>query len=164
MKHTLALFTLPVLLTSALQAAPSTVSLKWNELGAVASGRQAIVQLQDRSSVRVTIRSIETAALAVTVADDLHPRYKRGPATIPREEIVGMEVRRRGKRGRVIGTTVGAAAGFFGGVGLARAAVNHNSAAVAWAAVAALAGGPVLGYVFGSRSDGKNTTIILLPD
>ena len=164
MKSPVALFTLFVLLTSTLRAAPATVSLKWNELGAVASGRQAIVQLQDRSSVRVRIRSIEATALIVTVADDMHVRYKRGQATIPREEIVGMEVRRRGKRGRVIGTTTGAIAGLFGGGGLAAAAINHNSDAAAVAAIVVLAAGPLLGYTLGSRADGKNTTVILLPD
>lgn len=120
----------------------------------------------------MTIRSIETAALAVTVGDDLHPRYKRGPATIPREEIVGMEVRRRGKRGRIIGTTVGAAAGFFGAVVLADVAFNRGrcrsgscgATAISVASITSLAAGPIVGYLFGSRSDGKNTTIILLPD
>jgi len=148
------------LFAGALGAAPVAVSLKWNELSGAIAHRSVIVLLQDGSSVKAMVSSVEPSALTVNVS-------KKGQASIARDRITGLRLARMRKRGRVIGTVLGSVLGVAAGAGIAIAShpglADGNNGGIA-AGILVAAAAPVAGYYAGRSRDRRETHITILPD
>jgi uncharacterized protein YcfJ len=144
--RTLTRLILLAVLTTAAQAAPAPLNLKWNDLGGAIVQKHIVVNLRNGSQVRTIATSVEPGMLIV-----------RDHAPIPRDEIAGLWLVRTRKRGRILGVSLGALAGLLVGGGVAVAGSGPAGVAIMIAA-------PIAGYYIGKRWDGQEIPITILPD
>jgi hypothetical protein len=60
-----------------LNAAPASMSLRWNELSGEILNKNVVVDLKDGSSVKVVIVSVQPTGLTVNVSSNSHSTYKK---------------------------------------------------------------------------------------
>jgi len=142
------------------------VHVKWEGLSMVA-GRTVSIAMPGGGIVTGKAVGVESDALVVRVTKTTDPKgWPKGERRVPRETLRVFEMRSKGKTFQVLGTVVGAAAGFAGGASawwnmtpfFAKTSGNGDAAFFG-----ILAGGAVLGYLAGSAADARWTTVEVLP-
>ncbi len=156
------------LLTSAPVRAASPRQIKWQELSAL-TGRNVSLVMPGGALISGKVVGVDDDALRVNVARTAGPgAHLKGEVQVPRGSLRVLEVQARGHKFRVIGTVIGAAAGFAGGVGAAIAIQggifgHENPGAANATLIGITAGGAFAGYLAGNRADRRSTTYEILP-
>lgn len=169
-----ALLLLPfVCVPSSLTAAPTPLSLKWNQLAGALDGRHVVVELKDHSRIQAVVTSVAASGLTLQVTSNSHPTYRKGTAEISRESVAGLRLVHMRIRGRILGGIFGVLGGIIAGGVLDLAAQDCDSLfgpcrpANRGLQVTAAAVGiaiPVSAYAWGRHADRQEIEIILLPD
>jgi hypothetical protein len=138
------------------------MSLRWSELRGAIIFKQVIVDLNDGSSVRGEVGSVESSALEVYVS-------KKGPVAVSRESIAALRLVVRGKAGRRLGLAGGIVIGLVGGMALFLHSGGYSGPAKRPAeevlGAAVIVGLPWVGYFVGRKLErGHEIRITILPD
>lgn len=144
---------------------PKVITAKWNQLPAAVEGRKLTVGLNSGKSIKGSLAGHDANGLTIDRGG------KRGSITISRRDISQLQASRkkRGMKGRAIGTAVGAGAAVAlispvfvylnneGGIG------SGNGAIIAAGALGLGAGITLLGYGIGAAVDGSPVRV-RIPD
>jgi hypothetical protein len=140
--------------------AATEVELRWDELSPMITGKEVALVLPNGAALRGEAVAVRDEGLVMVVKRTSDRRLQpKGQATIPREQVKLLELRRpRGAAGRIAMTIVGAFGGLTLGALLAYTATD--GAAAAWATFVGIGtGGAVLGYYAGDEIDRRTTRI-----
>ncbi len=147
----------------ALAEGASPVNVEWEGLSMVV-GKTVMVSMPDGGIITGKAVGVESDALLVNVAKTTDPKaWPKGALRVPRETLRVLEMRTKGKAFRVLGTLLGAGAGFVVG-GLAAWNIsplfdtkNQGKAEAAFFGI--LTGASLLGYFAGNAADARWTII-----
>ena len=153
------MFAMILLCATSVQSAhakePRVISTKWNQLPAAVEGRKLTVGLKSGKSIKGNLAGHDSNGLTID-------QGKRGSTTISRQDIAQLQAsrKRRGVKGRAIGTAAGGA----GAATIIRNAFTYlnneggvtsgNGPIIAAVAVGIGAGAVILGYGIGAAIDG----------
>jgi ribosomal protein L31 len=152
-----------ILLAGTLHAAPAPLSLKWSELEGAIHFEDLIVELKDGSTLKASESSVEQSALAVDVSSNSHPTYKKGRSSIPRDQIAGLRLIKRGK-GRGIALTAGVVGPLLVLFGLLVNNMGQSSSSGGTAIIVAGVAVIPAGIYIGSHLGRQEIRITILPD
>lgn len=152
--------------TLAAEAGAESLQLKWIALPAAVGKRKVTVVLSSKAQLRGTITSFQADSLQMHITGSSGPAaYPAGQASIPREEVTQIRIRRIRGAGRAVGAAGAGAAAAFGALPWAitdeRVNASDRSRIVSWAAITA--GAAVGGYFIGRVIDSRETVVTVLP-
>jgi len=156
-----------VLATATAWAKTEVLTLQWSELSTAIANREVTVLLSSNARVTGTVREVQPQALLMTIrkASDKNA-YPAGEASIPRNNISEIRMKRVAGLGRLIGAAGVGTAGSLGSLPWAisesRINVSDNTRGGQWLAITAAA--TVAGYFIGRLIDTKQTIIKLAPE
>lgn len=143
-------------------------SLKWSELQTLA-GSRVEVSFDDGSVVWGPLMAVATSALTIEVEKLSGPQAPvKGPLSIGRDRIQQLRVQHMRKRGRIIGTVVGAVGGLAAGgaaaVYLTDPFKSKGSGTRTGAVFCGVTAGVLAaGYYVGRSTDRRWTTVVIVP-
>lgn len=126
------------------QAKAADVTLHWSEIAATVQGAKATIVLTNGTKVHAVIADVQPAGITL----DSHQ-------SVARETITQIRIRKNRIKGRIIGTTVGAA---LGGLGAVDPDIDPSARLIA---AAVWIGG---GYLIGYAIDRHEIVINIAPD
>ena len=149
-----------VLLLAPATFAATEVELRWDELSPMITGKEVALVLPNGAAVRGEAIAVRTDGLVMVVKRTSDKKLQpKGQATIPREQVKLLDLRRpRSAAGRIALTIVGAFGGMTLGALLAVTVIDNVAAAVVTYLGMAV-GGAVLGYYTGDEIDRRTTRI-----
>ena len=141
--------------------------LHWDQLSAFVSDRSVAVTLMDGARIEGKAIAVEPEQIVMDVRKTSDPRaHAKGRQSIPRDQAKTIVVNRPTVRWRIVGVSVGAAAGVPVGVVAAFEKEGifskGNSGTGVFAAV--LAGFAAGGFLIGWAADHRKTTVTVIPD
>src|ERR1700722_3843510 len=141
--------------------------LHWDQLSAFVSDRSVAVTLMDGARIEGKAIAVEPEQIVMDVRKTSDPRaHAKGRQSIPRDQAKTIVVNRPTVRWRIVGVSVGAAAGVPVGVVAAFEKEGifskGNSGPGVFAAV--LAGFAAGGFLIGWAADHRKTTVTVIPD
>jgi len=151
------------LVQASLQAETRPLELKWGELAPTIQGHTVELTLTGGTRVTGDVAAIrnDTMVLDVKKTSDAKA-FPKGNASIPRDSIQLVKLKRSGAWGKTLGTTLGVLSGVV--VGGYVAGTTQNDAGPAVAVFLVIAGAmSVGGYLLGRRADQTATTIRVVP-
>src|SRR5215831_9143750 len=105
-------------------AAPSIVSVRWDDLAARVSGKTVTVAMPDGVTLSGRAQAVEPDALVLQIRHTTNrAAYPKGEYRVPRAGVHAIEISQKTARWRIVGTTLGAMVGVVAG---AFAAIGAN--------------------------------------
>jgi hypothetical protein len=149
-------------------AAPSVISVRWDELAAQVSGKTVTVGMPDGAILSGRAQAVEADALVLQIRHTTNrATYPKGEYRVLRAGVRAIQVSRKTARWRIVGTTLGAMVGVVAGAFAAIGANgglfgNHGDRAVV--TFAAVSGGVTVGgYFIGNAADRHTVTLLIQP-
>jgi hypothetical protein len=140
----------------------------WEQLPSI-TGKTLMVIMPGGAAVTGRATAVEPDALLMRVTKTTdRAAFPKGSLRVPRATLHTIELKTKGVKFRVIGTSLGGLAGLAGGIGafigIQGGLFNHQNEG---AATAAFIGIPVAlttaGYFLGNAADRKSVTVEVLP-
>jgi hypothetical protein len=153
-----------VLVLAPVAACAESLQVKWEGLSVVV-GKTVSIAMPAGAVVQGKAKAVTPEYLEVDVRKTSNPAaVPKGARRVPRAELRTLEMHTKGKLYRTLGTTLGALAGFAGGIaafiGINGGILNDNHPALAATALFGIAaGGTVAGYLVGNAADRRTVTI-----
>ncbi len=141
--------------------------LKWSELDGAIAGRKVSLTLASKATLQGTVTSVQNDSLQMDVVGSSDKQaYGLGQASIPRNQVVQVKVKRVKGPARLIGAAGIGTAVALGSLGWAisedRVNVSDSARIAGWAAITGAA--VVGGYFIGRAIDTKEEVFLIQPD
>jgi hypothetical protein len=141
--------------------------MHWSDLTPFIGDHSVALTLPDGARIEGRVIAVEPQTLVIDVRKTSNPQaHAKGRQSIPRDQAKSVVVNRPTIRWRVVGTSVGAVAGFP--IGLVAAVKEEGifSKGNGYTAVfiAAIAGLATAGFLIGWAADRRKTTVTIIPD
>ena len=136
----------------------------WNDLSAL-TGKTLRVVMPDGAVISGKAMTVESDALLINIRQTSKPdAYPKGEFRVPRASLKAFEIRGKSIHYRIIGTTLGSAAGLTVGAVTAWRLYGLGGGGGAVATLFGIgAGGAAGGYLLGNVADSKTTTVVVQP-
>jgi hypothetical protein len=139
-------------------ASASEISVPWRDLAAMVTGKDIIVDTAGGDHIRGVALTVDRNSIMLQTR-------KRGRQPVARTEVRDIRVARRsGYKWRITGAAIGAGAGAAIAIPVLAETHNEGSNNYDAAAVGAVAGLAVIGFVLGWQTDHARDLVRILPD
>lgn len=161
-KKTFFLFVLLALVQPALGMKEEKISLRWEALDVVVSGRKVLTILRDGTEVEGQVVSVEPDALRIELSKS-SPKYPKGIRSIPRSQVGVLRFEETSGPWRLLGALMGGGGGAVAGIAVYSRFNNEaNPGAGAGIAAGLIGGGAAIGYFAGRSADQKAVIISII--
>ena len=139
-------------------ATASETSAHWRDLSAMLTGKDIILDMSGGDHIRGVVLAVEGDSMILRTR-------KRARQPVPRTNVRDVRIARRNScKWRIISTAIGAGAGAAIATPVLAETHNEGSSNYDGAAVGAVAGLAVIGFVLGWQTDHARDLVRILPD